>query len=368
MNRSNDPIAQEEADREAKVCKDLIGRSLGAYLKTVGLVSDAYLAQVLVALWDSGFYEYVREHSPVQIDRAADELHLDHAVLRSLIDYLTGWGILSPDGSGFVLSEKGRPYWNYITRGILTAHLAGYNQLLTNLGPLLRKEIDINDPRLDRSGRLVASGSGYALLGSGTIPWILKVINQIGGNCVMDIGCGAGDFLIQLASRWPQGAGIGIDMNADAIAKANNKAQQCNVSDRLTFVHARLSNEPMTIDKSKLDKVDVLTAMYLLHEFAGRGGQEAITGAISQLRRQFPGRKLLMLEGSRADPVAIGAASPRTYAQLDYSFIHPLSRQGPLRSVKEWERIIEAAGARLLERIPGFGQVPAWISLYVIGF
>ncbi|MBZ5644085.1 MAG: methyltransferase domain-containing protein [Acidobacteriia bacterium] len=366
MSISNNPKSQLAVDREAKNCAEIVGRSLGAYLKTVGLVSDAYLAQVLVALWDSGLYEYVREHGRIEISGAAEELNLEPAVLRSLIEYLVGWSILAPDGDSFVLSKKGQPYWNYITRGVLTAHLAGYNQLLVNLGPLLRKEISLNDPRLDRSGRLVASGSGYALLGSGTIPWILKLIRQIGGTYVMDIGCGSGDFLIQLALRWEDGAGIGIDMNAEAIAQAGVNAERCGVSHRLTFHHAKLSAEPMPLDKSVLEKVDTLTAMYLLHEFAGRGGPAAITAAISQLKQQFPGRKLLMLEGERADPAALCAAPPRTYAQLDYSFIHPLSRQGPLRTPAEWGEIIKSAGATLIERIPGFGQVPGWISLYII--
>jgi SAM-dependent methyltransferase len=366
LEPSNSELTLKEVDREVKICADLVGRQLGAYLKTVGLVSEAYLAQVLVALWDSGIYEYLRERGRIEIDAASQELNLDPEILRSLIGYLVGWGILAPEGESFILSTKGKPYWNYITRGVLTAHLAGYNQLLVNLGPLLRKEIDINDPRLDRAGRLVASGSGYSLLGSNTIPWILKLIQQTGGSYVMDIGCGAGDFLVQLALRWPEGGGIGIDMNGDAIAKAHANAEKFGVSDRLSFFHAKLSAEPMFIDKNVLDKVDTLTAMYLLHEFAGRGGPEAIRAAIAQMVAQFPGRKLLMLEGERADPAAMCTKPPRTYAQLDYSFIHPISRQGPLRTVKEWEQIIRSAGATLVERVPGFGQVPQWISLYIV--
>jgi SAM-dependent methyltransferase len=366
MSVSKHTASRIEVDREAKNCAEIVGRSLGAYLKTVGLVSDAYLAQILVALWDSGIYEYIRQHGRIQLCKAAQELDLEIMVLRPLVEYLVGRGILAPDGDSFVLSDRGRPYWNYITRGVLTAHLAGYNPLLNNLGPLLRKEMSMDDPRLDRSGRLVASGSGYALLGSGTIPWILKLIQHTGGKYVMDIGCGAGDFLIQLALRWEDGAGIGIDMNAEAIAEARANARHCGVAERLTFEHSKLSAEPMTLDPSIMERVDTLTAMYLLHEFAGCGGPAAISAAISQLRKQFPGRKLLMLEGERADPAALYAAPPRTFAQLDYTFIHPLSRQGALRSVLEWEEIIRSAGATLLERIPGFAQVPGWISLYII--
>ncbi len=239
--------------------------------------------------------------------------------------------------------------------------------MLVHLGPLLRKEINMHDPKLDRGGRLVASGSGYALLGSGTIPWILKIVNQFGGKFVMDIGCGAGGFLIQMALRWPEGGGVGIDMNAEAVEVAKQNGAKCGVSDRVSFFQAKLSAEPMTIDKSLLDRVDTLTAMYLIHEFAGRGGPGAISAALNQLHKQFPGRKLLMLEGERADAKALGANPPRTHAQLDYSFIHPLSRQGPLRTVPEWEQIIKDSGCTLVERIPGFGPVPQWISLYVIG-
>jgi hypothetical protein len=106
--------------------------------------------------------------------------------------------------------------------------------------------------------------------------------------------------------------------------------------------------------------------MYLLHELAGRKGVDAVVDVFRQLRTQFPGRTLLMLEGERADPVSFGARLQRTHAQLDYSFIHPISRQGPLRTAAEWEEIINSAGAQLRERVTGFGQVPAWISLYVI--
>jgi SAM-dependent methyltransferase len=285
-----------------------------------------------------------------------------------LLEYLLGRGLMAPDGESLALSDRGRVYWNYVTRGVLMAHLGGYNPMLTRLGPLLRREIDLNDPSLDRDGRLVAIGSGCSLLGNGTITWIQREVRRLGGRYVLDLGCGAGDFLIQLALRWQDGGGAGIDMSAEAIAAARQSAAAHGVADRLVFCEARLSEKPMELPDHVLDRVDTLTAMYMLHEFAGDGGIERITSMLASLRKQFPGRKLLMAEGARADALEANARPPRTYAQLDYSFIHPLSRQGPLRTPEEWEQIIETAGARLLERIPGFNMIPAWISLYVIGF
>ena len=46
---------------------------------------------------------------------------------------------------------------------------------------------------------------------------------------------GAGVFLTQLALKWPDGRGIGIDMNADAIAEAKEQARVDGVADRVQF-------------------------------------------------------------------------------------------------------------------------------------
>ena len=366
MSNNLPATAIHDAPDETRIVKELTSRSIREFLGTLNLVSESYLAQVLIALWDSGMYEYVRQHGRVAIDAAAKELRLDHEILRSLIEYLVGRGLMHPDGDGYSLSEKGRPYWNYITRGVLISHVAGYNPLLTRLGPLLRKEIDIDSPCLDRVGRLVALGAGYTIVGNGVVPWAIDVIRQIGGKCVMDLGCGAGDFLIQMALQWPDGKGVGIDADADAIAEAQKKAEAHGVSNRVDFLHARLSADPLDIPSDLSGRVDVITAMYILHEFGGHGGADSISQVIAWLRREFPGRKLLMFEGTRADPVKLSLSPPRTYGQLDYSFIHPISRQGPLRTPEEWQLIVEKAGARVVDCIPGFKRVPSWICLYVI--
>jgi SAM-dependent methyltransferase len=360
-------IDLQEAENERKLAQEAVMRSTAGFLKSLDLISESYLAQVLLALWDSGLYEYVRHHDSFEIETAARDLHLDAGILKELIEYLVGRSLMEPVGTaGIRLTARGRPYWNYVTRGALTSHLGGYNPMLTHLGPLLRKEISLEDPKLARLGRLVAVGAGFTLLGTGMIPWVLEVIKGIGGQFIMDLGCGAGDFLIQLALRWPNGRGIGIDMSPEAIAEANRKAESNGVAQRIAFHAAALSAEPMRINRETLDRIDVVTSMFVLHEFGGHGGPDAIAEVIAALHTQLPGRKLLMLEGTRADPFKMNKARARTYSQLDYSFIHPLSRQGPLRTPEEWEAIIQKAGGRLVDRIGGFNLIPSWISLFVV--
>jgi len=366
MNGDQPGVNLHEADREAEIAMHLVTRSTRGFLQAMNMVSETNLAQVLIALWDSGLYEYIRRQGRVQIQAAASELKLDADILQVLIDYLVGRGLMRPQEGGYALTDKGQPYWNYITRGVLTSYIGGYNPLLVHLGPLLRKEIGLHDPCLNRLGRLVAVGANYSLLGSGMVPWVLEAISHLGGRFVMDLGCGAGVFLIHLALQWPEGQGIGIDCDAEAIAEAEKNARKMGVSERVHFFQDRVSDKGMKTGREWMDQVDTITAMFMLHELGGAEGPGAIARCLASLRAQFPGRKLLMLEGTRADPQALCASPPRTFGQLDYSFFHPLSRQGHLRTPEEWRKIIEDSGGTLLDCIPGFKLVPSWICLYII--
>lgn len=358
------PKSPQQIDEESRIVSSAVGESTAVFLKSLDLISESYLAQVLIALWDNGVYEHVRECGGISAESAAETLGLDREVLTLLLEYLAGRGLMKLDGDKFALTDKGRAYWNYVTRGALISHLGGYNALLTNLGPLLRKEISIDNERLDRSGRLVALGAAYTLLGTGMIPWVLEKVREFNGQFVLDLGCGAGAFLTHLALKWTGGGGVGIDMSPDAIQEARGLAAACGVSDRIEFHVDQISERPMTLDESILHRIDVVTAMFVLHEFGGRGGAPAITSVIRSLKKQLPGRKLLIVEGTRANPFEKKTGPVRSHSQLDYSFIHPLSRQGPLRTPDEWRAIIEAAGATLLDIVPGFKLVPSWVNLY----
>src|ERR1700728_5073689 len=135
MTEKKSKLNLDELESEIQTGRALASQSVREFLATINLVSEVNLAQVLIALWDSGFYEYVRKHDRIDPRTCCQELGLNEMVFASLMDYLIGRGIFEPSPTGLTLTEKGRPYWNYVTRGVLTAHVAGYNQLLAHLGP-----------------------------------------------------------------------------------------------------------------------------------------------------------------------------------------------------------------------------------------
>jgi len=326
----------------------------------LGLSSSYVYAQVLHALWDSGFYEYVRANPRFNRARAVEDLGFDGMTFDWLMYYLIGRGVVravtfasdAPRSDApthhpaeLELTEKGRRVTNTIARGLLNLYVGGYNALLSNLGPLLRREIHLDDMRLDRSARHAAAGTEDVTCVR-VVPQVVEVLKEHEVRGILDLGCGTGGFLIQwahLAGGW----GAGVDMSPGALAAARVNAASQGLQDRLSFFLGEVGKDSLPIDADVASRIDALTAMFMLHEF-GRAGDPAIVRVLSALRAQFPGKLLLALEMQPVDVSALNGRPPPAMDALDYHFIHPLSRQGEPRPKDVWQRIYEEAGMKLL--------------------
>jgi SAM-dependent methyltransferase len=208
-----------------------------------------------------------------------------------------------------------------------------------------------------RSGRHTGVGSGQ-LTAVRLVPAVRQILVQKGCRRVLDLGCGAGGFLIQLARAEPSLQGLGLDISADAIEEARKNARRFGVETRVEFLQAELGADRLLADNFALKGIEAITAMHLLHEF-GRDGTERIVEVLRELKRALPGRLLVFTECYPVDAVAMGKKLPPTFSELDYYLIHPLSRQGVPLPPAEWKAILEKAGLTFLELRDIY-----WIGLY----
>nr|WP_082209944.1 class I SAM-dependent methyltransferase [Fischerella sp. PCC 9605] len=64
---------------------------------------------------------------------------------------------------------------------------------------------------------------------------LVKQLAIADDSCVLDVGCGEGEFLIQIAERYKI-SGIELDSNPECIALANEKARLRVPDENLSFV------------------------------------------------------------------------------------------------------------------------------------
>ena len=322
-------------------------------------VNDTILAQVLFALWDSGFYEYSLTHAHFSAAEAARQLHADPMVLDVLLNHLVGRGLLEKQDGLLSLTPRGQAITTVLVRGTFNLYLGGYGNLLSRLGPLLRGQTAITDPALQRSGWHTGVGSEQ-LACVRIVPAILKILQGHSGRRVIDLGCGAGGFLRQLAGQHAALRGFGIDASPEALDEARRQTHHAGMDDRLAFALAEIGRDPLPTPSDGPADGDILTAMYLFHEF-GRDGEERIVNVLRDIARAYPARVLVFAECLPADAAELAQSPPSTFSQLDYLLIHPLSGQGLPLSVEVWTGIVKQAGLTLLDIKP-----VNWTVLYSV--
>src|SRR6185295_12418146 len=91
------------------------------------------------------------------------------------------------------LTETGKRVHNTIARGLLNLYVGGYQELLAQLGPLLRKEITLDDSKLDRSARHAAAGT-EDMTCVRVVPQAIEFLKELGVKKILDLGCGTGGF------------------------------------------------------------------------------------------------------------------------------------------------------------------------------
>jgi hypothetical protein len=346
-----------EGARARKLAGELDG--VKSLMEGIRLINDSILTNVLFALWDSGFYEYSLSHPRFGIEETADALNLDAAVLLTLVNHLTGRGIVRSVEDEYELTEYGSRLSNIVFRGTMNINIGGYGSLISNIGPILRKELSKQEIEKHRSGRHTGLGTEQ-LTSVRLVPAVLKILEERNVKSMLHLACAAGGFLAQIACSIPDFRGFGVDKSAQKIAGAQEKIELHGLESRLQVFQAEVGVEPLPLDDAIMRQIDMVASIYLLHE-VGRHGRQRIVDVMRQLKKSFPGKLFLFTETLPSGVPDNVKKTPSQYSQLDYILIHRLRGKGMPLPPEEWKSIVAEAGLELIE----FKEV-YWIGLYLV--
>ena len=122
------------------------------------------------------------------------------------------------------------------------------------------------------------------------------------GSRVLDVGCGPGTVVVDLARRLPSLALTGLDLDEPMIARANRKAARLPAGSRPAFVVADAAAMPFA-DGS----FDLVVSSFAMHHWP-----DPHAGLAEMLRVLRPGGRLLIWD--IAPPGGHGAAAPEETA------------------------------------------------------
>ena len=105
------------------------------------------------------------------------------------------------------------------------------------------------------------------------------------GGRVVDIHCGGGRWLIAMARRFPKLELVGVEFEADSVARARQHVEEEGLADRISIVQAEVSNLAGT------GPFDLAYFQYALHQLP-----DAVAGLRKAWAALAPGGRLIVLD------------------------------------------------------------------------
>jgi SAM-dependent methyltransferase len=183
--------------------------------------------------------------------------------------------------------------------------------------------------------------------------------------CVVDVGCGNGEFLASVLAAHPVATGVGVDLSAEAVAATCGR-----LGERVRGVVADAATVADWADAIPDGGRGVVVAIwFVLHEFAG-SDPERIAGFFRELHARLPLAEVIVGEVVAVPPEALaGVRAKSVYPEL--LLFHALSGQGVLTwdRHREWLRQVpyRTAGEERFDEVQTLtGTVPSTIGWYLL--
>ncbi|OQO92563.1 SAM-dependent methyltransferase [Saccharomonospora piscinae] len=320
MNDSRDPVAQ--------------------------IFNSAVAAPAIGAAWQIGILDAIHDHGVLNLPKFAEErgLHLPStsAVVRALaaVDIVETTESKVVPGEHFAGVYRNRSFFHWLTMGS---------------GALFRRMPDVL-PVANRKGEFYERDSAAIAFSCREMntfcydPWFFDVVNGMTDTpaVVADLGCGSGERLIQLLSRFPDADAVGIDIAEPALGEAAAATEAAGLADRITLV----ADDVLTMrPRAEFEHVELLTCFMMGHDFWPR---QRCVSTLRRLRELFPRvRRFLIGDATRTVDVADRDLPVFT---LGFEVAHDLMGVF-LPTVADWESVFEEGGWVLREK--------HWIGLAV---
>ena len=265
---------------------------------------------------------------------------LDEALLRGVLDYVAArTDLVRKTGDRFVATAG----YTAAARFLVDLYAGAFAGNAIELPRLLRDPA--RAPRAvdrRRHARAFAAASGST---AGVLPALLQ---QLGLDHVLDLGCGSAAMLIEAATRNPALVGWGLELHPAMRRLARGRIRAAALGRRVRILAGDCMRLATAVPAELRAAARTLTLCHVANEMFGDGDRRFVTW-LREARRLFPSRVLLVSDyygrlGHERLPVH--------RETLLHDFAQLISGQGiPPANAKQWRALYRAAGCRLLHVI-----------------
>lgn len=269
----------------------------------------------------------------------AAKLDMSGDRLEVLLGYLANEGYLVRDDDGYRLSTRGVELTTFAPWYRLL--VGGYSTTFQSMGDTLRA----GAPYGSRNGTAVGQGS-CGISAFDAIPLVRGLLARLPSSAdhLVDLGCGDGTVLLELASTVPEARLVGVDPTPQSIVNARAAAEKSGVdaafheADAVAFV----------ADKPKLAGTACYLTAFVLQEILEQRGRDAVVTLVREVLASADEAYLAVVEVDWQinNPAIMRHGLGLAYYN-PYYLVHGLTEQR-LEDRDFWRRVAEEAGGRVV--------------------
>ena len=325
------------------------------------LITSYALLSVCAALDECGCFEALKKNeNGITIKELSERLSLNESALACLIDF-----IVVNEPSLLLEKEPGRYgagelLLNSKFQNNLYFFLA-YMPVLSSLESLLRGD-KVYGMDFKRRGEYLQRSS--AIHNKEAYGVVAKSLKNMEFDLIADIGCGRGDFLVDVFRFFPDKRFIGIESDKSVVEASQRFLKERNANESISVIEGDASapQEWRNVLKGTDPSRCVFVGITLWHEFLNKQG--ALSAILKRYRSYFPKSTFIAVEYNGFSVKDL-AALPEDFrgAASFYQFVHPLTNQGVPPSVSAWQTFFMENGVLLTDIIPAPNNLTVYVGI-----
>jgi SAM-dependent methyltransferase len=299
------------------------------------LVEAFQLAHAVAALHDLGLFAVLQR--PTTAAELAARYKLDAGLLRGLLEYVAArTELLRKTGARFVTTRD----YTGEARFLLDLYAGAYGGNAAQLAKLLR------DPaRAPRAVDHTRHARAFDAVDAAPLGFLPELIRRLELNHVLDLGCGNGAVLLELAGHDADFVGWGLDLNPAMCRVARTRLRAARLDRRVRILQGDCTRLRSALPAEVRAQVRAVTASNVANEMFAAGHARAVAW-LRSMRKALPDRPLLLAD-------YYGRLGQKTRRPARETLLHDyaqlISGQGvPPATAAEWRSIYARAGCQLV--------------------
>ncbi|MGK7876656.1 MAG: 2-ketoarginine methyltransferase [Xenococcaceae cyanobacterium] len=297
------------------------------------------LAAAIYHLLNEGIYDRLLE-SPVSFLELVSIFGLDYYKSEGFFRYLANEKILNFTEDKIELTHQGRQL-NEV-RGWYHLMIGGYIQTYMQIGEKLRK----NSGWTDRDSCQVGVGS-CQISHYDAIPLTQRLIEEIPKtiNCLLDVGCGSAEYLIEFCKLFPKIKAIGIEQDYGSYKAALGLVRKENLGERIALFNTSALDCPQIPFEQE---PDLAIVNYVLQEILSQDGEKGVVQFLSDIISRFPNIYFIVIEvENQFDNKDLMSQGLALAGYNPYFLIHHFTNQR-LEKKEYWENLFSRCRLEVL--------------------